>query len=216
MKKSKSTLENPLLYSNFLKTLQRHNPDVQIDPEDIDRTLEPEEAFGELKQLYPELRITSKEKSQVDVFRDYLDEDFGIDERRIQNLIIQDPKQPFTEQELAGISGALHTRSDHAIAVDKGKKATTTRDVRRWSDRPNRLDIKGIDTPDAKNKHLEARINILAELNECSKKRACGTIGNIREKLLSIGKHDKRDVDAALEAAKDVGYFDNTKPGPEV
>jgi hypothetical protein len=207
---SKRTLENPLLYRNFLKALERNNPDIDIDPEIIDRTLEPDEAFNEIRQLYPNLKMTGKEKSELQQFRDSLNEEFGIDERRIQNLIIADPKQPFTEQELAGVSYAIHGRSDHAVAVDKGKKAKTTRDVRRWSDRPNRLDIQGIDTPGL-SKHDRARIDILAKLNTCSgQKRGCGDPAKRLELLKSTGRYDKRDLEAAFDAAKEAGYFDSS------
>ncbi len=208
-KMGKTTLENPLLYSNFLKALERNNPDVEVDPDDIDRTLEYDEAFNDLKEVYPNLQLSSKQKSELQQFRDALNENYGIDERRIQNLIIQDPKQPFTEQELEGISGALHTRSDHAVAVDKGKKAkTVTRDTRRWSNAPNRLDIQGIDTPGL-SKHDKAQIDILAKLNTCSgQKRGCGDPSERLKMLESTGRYDKRDLAAAFDAAKEAGYFD--------
>lgn len=31
-----TTLENPLLYSNFLKVLERNHPDIEVDSDDID------------------------------------------------------------------------------------------------------------------------------------------------------------------------------------
>ena len=137
----KSTLENPLLYRNFLKVIERNNPEIDIDPDVIDRTLEYDEAFNALKEIYPDLRITSKTKSELEQFRDYLNEDFGIDERKVQNLIIQDPLQPFTDEDLAGIGLAIHGRSDTALATDRAKKAPVTRDVRKWASKPNRLDL---------------------------------------------------------------------------
>jgi hypothetical protein len=94
----KSTLENPLLYRNFLRVLERNNPDIEIDPDDIDRTLEYEEALNELKKIYPGLRIAGKAKSELQQFRDYLNDEYGIDERKVQNLIIQDEKQPISEE----------------------------------------------------------------------------------------------------------------------
>ncbi len=138
---AKSTLENPLLYSNFLKALERNNPDVEVDPDDIDRTFEYDEAFNALKEIYPNLRMTGKAKTELQQFRDHLNEEFGIDERKVQNLTIQDEKQPFTDDELAGISYALHGRSDHAVLTDRAKKAPVTRDVRKWAGKPNRLDL---------------------------------------------------------------------------
>lgn len=57
---AKTTLENPLMYRNFLKVLERINPEIEIDPDVIDRTLEYDEAFNELKEIYPDLRMTGK------------------------------------------------------------------------------------------------------------------------------------------------------------
>lgn len=42
------TLENPLLYKRFVATNEKLNPDIDIDPAVIDRTLEYDEAFNEL------------------------------------------------------------------------------------------------------------------------------------------------------------------------
>lgn len=205
---SRSTLENPLLYRNFLKVLERNNPDIVIDPDFIDRTLEYDEAFNELKEIYPNLRMPGKAKNELQQFSDYLKEEFGIDERKVQNLIIQDENQPFGEDELAGISYVLHGRSDHSVLTDKARKAPLTRDVRKWASKPNRLDLGGFDRPGAKDKHLEARIDILADINECSRKRTCGNVESVKNSLELAGKYDKRDIEKALAAAKDAGYFD--------
>jgi hypothetical protein len=86
-------------------------------------------------------------------------------------------------------------------------KAPLTKDVRKWAKKPNRLDIGGIDRPGAQDHHLKARINILAELNACSIKRACGTPESILKRLESSGKYHKTDIDAALQAAKGADYF---------
>lgn len=107
---AKTTLENPLLYKSLLSTVEKLNPDLDIDPEVIDRTLEYEEAFNALKRIYPDLRISGKAINELQQFRNYLQSDFGIDERRVQNLIIQDDKQPFSEDELNEISYSLHGR----------------------------------------------------------------------------------------------------------
>jgi hypothetical protein len=153
-----------------------------------------------------DLTFTGKAKSELQQFRDYLNEEFGIDERKV-NLIIQDPKQPFSEDDLAGVGYALHGRSDIALLTDRARKAPVTRDVRKWASKPNRLDLGGIDRPGAKDHHLEARIDILADINECFKKRTCGTVENVKNSLELAGKHDKRDIGKALAAAKDAGYF---------
>lgn len=67
---AQTTLENPLLYKRFLTAIVKLNPDVDIGPEVIDRTLEYDEAFNVLKQTYPDLRITGKAKSELQQFRD--------------------------------------------------------------------------------------------------------------------------------------------------
>ena len=130
---AKTTLENPLLYRTFLKVLERNNPDMEIDPDDIHRRLEYGEAFNELEEIYPGLQISRNEKTGLQQFLDYLSNDFGIDERKVQNLIIQDPKQPFSEDDLAGVGYAVQGRSDNAILTDRAKKAPVTRDVRKWA-----------------------------------------------------------------------------------
>jgi hypothetical protein len=56
----------------------------------------------------------------------------------------------------------------------------------------NRLDLGGIDRPGAKDHHLQARIDILAETNECFRKRICRTDENVKNSLELAGKYDKR------------------------
>ena len=107
----------------------------------------------------------------------------------------------------AGVGYALHGRCDNAILTDRAKKAPVTRDVRKWASKPNRLDLGGIDRPGAKDHHLEDRISILAEINECSKKHSCGTVESVKNGLELAGKYDKWDIEKALAAAKDAGYF---------
>jgi hypothetical protein len=204
--KGRTTLENPLLYKKFLVTVEKLNPDLDIDPEVIDRTMEYDEALNFLKEIYPNLRIDKKSKSELEQFREYLDEK-GIDERKVQNLIIQDDKQPFTEDDLNEVSYALHGRPEHAVRVDRAMKAPLTKDVRKWAKKPNRLDLGGIDRPAAQDHHLKARINILADLNACSIRRSCGTPESALKRLETSGKYHKTDIDAAIEAAKDANYF---------
>jgi hypothetical protein len=204
--KGRATLENPLLYKKFLATVERLNPDIDIDPEVIDRTMEYDEALNFLKEIYPNLRIDKKSKSELEQFREYLDEK-GIDKRRVQNLIIQDDNHPYTEDDLNEISYALHGRPEHAVRVDRAMKAPLTKDVRKWAKKPNRLDLGGIDRPGAQDHHLKARINILADLNACSIKRACGTPEGMLNRLETSGKYQIMDIDAAVEAAKDADYF---------
>jgi hypothetical protein len=204
--KGRATLENPLLYKKFLSTVERLNPDLDIDPQVIDRTMEYDEAPNFLREIYPNLHIDKMSKSELDQFREYLDEN-GIDERRVQNLIIQDDKHPYTEDDLNEVSYALHGRPEHAVRVDRAMKAPLTKDVRKRAKKPSRLDLGGIDRPGAQDHHLKARINILADLNACSIKRSCGTVESIQKALENSGKYQKIDIDAAIEAAKDAEYF---------
>ena len=53
----------------------------------------------------------------------------------------------------------------------------------------------------------DARIDILADINECSRKLSCGTVESVKNSLELAGKYDKRDIAKALAAAKYAGYF---------
>ena len=57
---AKTTLENPLLYRKVLKVLEQNNPDIVKDTDVIDRKLGYDEAFTELKEIYPNLRMAGK------------------------------------------------------------------------------------------------------------------------------------------------------------
>jgi len=82
----------------------------------------------------------------------------------------------------------LHGRPDHAVLTDRAKKAPVTRDLRKWASKPNRLDLGGFDRPGAGGKHLEVRIDILADINECFRKRSCGTVESLQKSLENTGK----------------------------
>ncbi|WP_148681170.1 hypothetical protein [Candidatus Nitrososphaera gargensis] len=137
-----STLENPLLYSNFVKKLEKLNPDI-FDPDWIDRTLEPEEALLDLKRKHPELDIGLKEKEQIEGFREFLDE-IGITNERLQNMIAMEDS-PLSEDELNQLAYILQMRSEHAQKTDMALKAPLAKDVRTWIANPNRVDIKTVD-----------------------------------------------------------------------
>lgn len=145
-RKSKSSLENPLLYRNFLRAIKKHNPDLEIDPQEIDRTLEYEEAFNQLQKTYPDLRLSHQNNTELAEYRSYLC-DQGFCDKTLQNIIIQDMNHPFTESELMDISYTIFGRSDRAMRQDKALKAPVTRDIRKYAKHPNRLDIKGLDYP---------------------------------------------------------------------
>src|SRR2546422_9865758 len=110
------TLENPLLWSNFLKNYEPLNQDFDFENE-VDRTLEPEEALNEIKKRHPHFDAGDKEKGSQyrAAFREDL-ENRGIDNTKVQNLIVQD-LNPLTEEEISKVAGALPTRSAHAVIV---------------------------------------------------------------------------------------------------
>jgi len=138
------TLQNPLLFANFVKKLDRLNPGKDIDIEIIDRSLEVEEAENDIKSKHPDIVVEEpKEVNYKAAFREDLEER-GIDNLKVQNLIASDP-EPLSEHEIEEVAGALNTRSDHAVKTDKALKAPLTKDVRKWSKHPERFDIKTVD-----------------------------------------------------------------------
>ena len=146
MRKSKRSLENPLLYARFIRAIRENNPDLEIDPEYIDRQLEYDEAFAVLQGVYPGIRLSRHTHNELEEYRDYLCDAFAVCEKSVQNAIIQDLNQPFTELDLQSISGALNTRSERGLKLDKARKAPITKDIRKYSKYPNRLDFRGVDT----------------------------------------------------------------------
>jgi len=92
--------------------------------------------------------------------------------------------------------------------VCRAKKAPLTRDVCTWASKPNRLDLGGFDRPGAQDKHLKARTDILADINSCSQKRSCGSPDTIKTAFVKTNRYDQRDIDTALQAAKDTGYIE--------
>lgn len=138
------TLENEMLWQNFIKRMEKLNPDIEIDFEVVDRTLEPDEALMQLRRHYPDLNIGLKDKGASAQFREFLDE-FGITNSRVQSLVaMQDP--PLSEQELAELAYVLNNRPAHALAVDRAKNAPLTKDLRKYAKHPERNDIKTVDT----------------------------------------------------------------------
>lgn len=146
---SRSTLQNPVIYKNFVMFLAKNNPTIEIDPEIIDTSLEWDEALAQLQRHYPDLKTApSDELPEIRELRGFLDE-YGIENKHVQNLIIADDRL-YSESELANIGYTLNARSPHAVKIDLELKAPTTRDVRAWAKHPNRLDIRGLDNPGAK------------------------------------------------------------------
>ena len=139
---NRNTLQNPMLYKNFVTHLAELNPHVEIDPAEIDESLEWEEAARNLEQKYPGLK-TFRESSigPMSEYREYLADHFDITDRTMQNSIMSDAV-PWTETELNELSYAVHGRSHHALNLDRHMKARITDSLRRWMKRPNRLDFK--------------------------------------------------------------------------
>jgi hypothetical protein len=143
------TLENPLLWANFLKKYEKLNPEFDFENE-VDRQLEPEEALNQIKKKHP--RFDAGESTRDGDFKAEFREDLesrGISNEKVQNLIAKD-ERPLSEEEIAEVAGALNTRSDHAVTVDRHLKAPITEDVRNWAKHPERYDIKTVDNVDRK------------------------------------------------------------------
>lgn len=144
-KHSRKTLENPVVFIGFAKKVINHNPGLDIDFESLDRTLEPDEAWKELKAKYPAL---SDGGPAYDEFREYMSHlaDMGIKNRWLVDKIIADDK-PWSEDELNQLSYVLEGRSAHSMAVDKALRAKQAKDARDYMKHPTRRDVPGHDTP---------------------------------------------------------------------
>lgn len=152
-KASRQTLENPLLYSNFLKELRRI--DKNFDTEIIDRSLTPEEAWRELRQKH-HLASRTKEPQYVDEMRDVL-YDMGIKHPRLQSFIIKEMdsspekrKQDDNDGELVAAAYELQMRPLHNIRTDIGIKAKPCKTLAQWIKGSNRCDIASVDSKGAK------------------------------------------------------------------
>ena len=151
-KASRQTLENPLLYSNFLKELRRL--DRNFDTEIIDRSLTPEEAWRELRERHHLGRSKDKEPNYVDEMRDVLHE-IGIKHPRLQSFIIKEmdanpEKRKEDDGELISAAYILQMRPLHNIRTDLGIKAKPCKTLAQWVNRANRCDIEGVDSKSAK------------------------------------------------------------------
>jgi hypothetical protein len=111
------TLQNPVLYLNFMRKLKALNPEG-IDEQLIDRNLEPQEALNDLKKKYPNLILYKYEEERdiFEEFRGYLDE-LGIDNPKVQELVVarMESADPFTDEELKAFAKA---QQQVAIAVN--------------------------------------------------------------------------------------------------
>lgn len=100
------TLQNPLLFFNFVRKLNELNPE-SIDEELINRDLEPQEALNDLKKKYPNLIVYKQEdRDFIQEFRNYL-ESIGIESPKIQDLVIARMEEDaFSEAELKAFARA--------------------------------------------------------------------------------------------------------------
>jgi hypothetical protein len=147
-KAGKKNLENEMIFKNFVKHLEKLNPNKDIDAEIIDRTLEWEEALNDIKGKHPHIITEEVKETHMTEFREDLDRR-GIGNETVQNLIAQADK-PLSEKEIEEVAGALNTRPEHALKIDKSMKAELTKDVRKWAKHPNELDIKTVDEKEVK------------------------------------------------------------------
>jgi hypothetical protein len=148
-KQSKANnLENEMIFKNFVKRLDKLNPGEKIDVELIDRKLEWSEALNELKKKHPHYIVEQVGDTHMREWKEDL-ENRGIGNEKVKNLVAQ-AEPPLSEREIEEVAGALNTRSDHAVKVDKALKAELTKDVRKWAKNPNELDIKTVDEKEVK------------------------------------------------------------------
>lgn len=120
MTASKRTLENPLLYKRFVMFISNLNPDLEIDPMDIDESLEFDEALNDLKEKYPQL-VTHRQKEPIEIEQahSFLCYDYQICHRGVQNLIIED-LEPFSEEELAmSVSFCQQGQPMHGLLIER-------------------------------------------------------------------------------------------------
>jgi hypothetical protein len=96
VKTDKRTLENPLLFHNFVKKLQKYNED--FDPDIIDRTLEPAEALNDLREHHPEIVTEDVVLGGMEADFDYDEflEDIGVDgNKRFKDLTAEELQAAF-------------------------------------------------------------------------------------------------------------------------
>jgi len=140
MRRSRRTLENPLIYSNFVRQVLGEDPefDVQL----IDRTLEYDEAKSDL-QRKGHLRASST-FNPIKEYRSSL-YDQGIKHPRMQNFVMR--QDNVSQDDLDLLAYVFDQRPHSNWKRDIGRKARTARSVRQYAKNPNRYDIPGVDTP---------------------------------------------------------------------
>lgn len=140
MRESRRTLENPMLYSNFVKKVMGSDPDFDVQL--IDRTLAPDEALGDL-QKKRHLRDTS----QLNPMREYRNSlfDSGIKHPRMQNFVMRQDK--VEQDDLDMLAYVMGVRPHRNVKMDIARKAKTAKSVRQYARNPNRYDVPGVDSP---------------------------------------------------------------------
>ena len=107
------TLENEMLFRNFLKKLEHLNPERDIDEQLINRSLIPGEALVQIKRHEPGIVIyKSREPNFRKEMRDWLYQK-GITNRKQQDLIIvrMESREPYSEEEIEQFVIAMNGNS---------------------------------------------------------------------------------------------------------
>lgn len=146
----RQTLENPLLYRNFIKEV--HNIDPSFDEQIIDRQLTPEEAWRELHERHHLEAKAGRKESTVDEMRDVL-YNMGIRHPRLQNFIIKEINSgdsEIGEGHLLQTAYELSQRPLTNVKRDIGRKAKPCKNLQQWLKASNKCDINAVDSRGAR------------------------------------------------------------------
>lgn len=141
---SRNTLQNPLLYSNFVKQYKKQG--VEIDPQLIDRHLEPSEAKRDLETKHG-ITLNHGYNPRKE-YRSYLN-DSGIRHPKLQRYLIRQSehgKKPPRQQDIDQISYIMSARPASSWKRDIARKAKPAKSAAAWAKNPSRYDIKGVDS----------------------------------------------------------------------
>lgn len=131
-----------MLYSNFVKKAREIDP--SFDENLIDRTLEPNEALGEL-QRRRHIQVQSSEPDMMKQWRESLF-DMGIKHPSMQNFVVRQEKPP-AQEDMDMLSYIMGARPERNWKMDMKRKAKPARTVKQYAKNPNRYDVAGVDTP---------------------------------------------------------------------
>jgi hypothetical protein len=133
-----------MLYGNFMRQITAIDPD--LDPTEIDTSLEPEEAMHDLRRK-GKLRGASK-KEEFNPMKEYRSSlfDMGIKHPSMQSFIMRQDS-PASQDDLDLVSYVMGARPHKNIKMDIARRARPAKSVKQWAKAPNRFDISGVDTP---------------------------------------------------------------------